>query len=232
MFSRVASTVARAPARAAAVRRLSSRAASAVCARQQGTAAFGAAAAAAGALAVAGLTLAGEPQPEALCAAPTFKYTGEPGTVHERSFIAIKPDGVQRQLVGEVISRFEKKGYKLVAMKMIWPTKEMAANHYADLSKKPFFGGLVDYFSSGPIVAMVWEGPEVILTGRKMLGATNPNSSEPGSLRGDYCIRVGRNLVHGSDGGESAQHEIGMWFTEEECSAWPRTLDAWIVSDN
>ncbi|CAN0041595.1 unnamed protein product, partial [Hapterophycus canaliculatus] len=84
----------------------------------------------------------------------------------------------------------------------------------ADLSKKPFFGGLVDYFASGPIVAMVWEGPEVILTGRKMLGATNPNSSEPGSIRGDFCIRVGRNLIHGSDGGESAQHEIGMWFTE------------------
>ncbi|CAN0151911.1 unnamed protein product, partial [Ectocarpus fasciculatus] len=175
---------------------------------------------AAGVLAIAaaaGVALASERQQQqeaALCAAPAFKYTGVPGTAHERSFIAIKPDGVQRQLVGEVISRFEKKGYKLVAMKMIWPTKEMAANHYADLSKKPFFSGLVDYFSSGPIVAMVWEGPEVILTGRKMLGATNPNSSEPGSLRGDYCIRVGRNLIHGSDGGESAQHEIGMWFTE------------------
>ncbi|CAM9585140.1 unnamed protein product, partial [Discosporangium mesarthrocarpum] len=166
-----------------------------------------------------------------LCASK-FPYTGVPGTDNERSFIAIKPDGVQRQLVGEIISRFEKKGYKLVAMKMIWPSGEMAAKHYADLSRKPFFKGLVKYFSSGPIVAMVWEGPEVILTGRKMLGATNPNSSEPGSLRGDYCIRVGRNMIHGSDGPESAKHEIGMWFTEEECSAWPRSLDAWIISDN
>eukprot|EP00903_Cladosiphon_okamuranus_P014073 g13080.t1 len=229
MFSRVASTVARAPARVAA-RRFTSRAAAAVAA-QGSSSASTFAAAAAGACAVASLALSVQPD-SALCAAPAFKYTGEPGTAHERSFIAIKPDGVQRQLVGEIISRFEKKGYKLVAMKMIWPTKEMAANHYADLSKKPFFSGLVDYFSSGPIVAMVWEGPEVILTGRKMLGATNPNSSEPGSVRGDYCIRVGRNLIHGSDGGESAQHEIGMWFTEEECSAWPRTLDAWIVADN
>ncbi|CAB1099804.1 unnamed protein product [Ectocarpus sp. CCAP 1310/34] len=237
MFSRMGHVARRASARV-----VSMPAAQASTAAARGVVSRGAAlsggASAAGVLAVAAagaVALASERQQQqetALCAAPTFKYTGEPGTAHERSFIAIKPDGVQRQLVGEVISRFEKKGYKLVAMKMIWPTKEMAANHYADLSKKPFFSGLVDYFSSGPIVAMVWEGPEVILTGRKMLGATNPNSSEPGSLRGDYCIRVGRNLVHGSDGGESAQHEIGMWFTEEECSAWPRTLDAWIVADN
>eukprot|EP00904_Undaria_pinnatifida_P014226 jgi/Undpi1/9934/HiC_scaffold_28.g12388.m1 len=230
MFSRVANAAARGPVRAIAARRLSSSAVAAVTS-QASSSAFRFA----GALAVgAGLVVAtkNEDSSPVLCAAASFPYTGAPGTANERSFIAIKPDGVQRQLVGEVITRFEKKGYKLVAMKMIWPTKEMAANHYADLSKKPFFGGLVDYFASGPIVAMVWEGPEVILTGRKMLGATNPNSSEPGSLRGDYCIRVGRNLIHGSDGGESAQHEIGMWFTEAECSAWPRTLDAWIVADN
>ncbi|CAM9644554.1 unnamed protein product, partial [Choristocarpus tenellus] len=104
--------------------------------------------------------------------------------------------------------------------------------HSSDLSKKAFFGGLVKYFSSGPIVAMVWEGPDVILTGRKMLGATNPNSSDPGSLRGEYCICVGRNLIHGSDGPDSAKHEIGMWFTEKECSAWPRTMDKWITDDN
>jgi len=159
-------------------------------------------------------------------------YTGVPGTEHERTFIAIKPDGVQRQLVGEIISRFEKKGYKLVAMKMIWASKEKAAGHYADLSSKPFFGGLVDYFSSGPIVAMVWEGPDAIRTGRKLLGATNPLASEPGTIRGDYCVRVGRNIIHGSDGPESAQHEIGFWFTAEEASDWARTLDCWITDDN
>eukprot|EP00612_Vaucheria_litorea_P002926 CAMPEP_0171461706 /NCGR_PEP_ID=MMETSP0945-20130129/6045_1 /TAXON_ID=109269 /ORGANISM="Vaucheria litorea, Strain CCMP2940" /LENGTH=156 /DNA_ID=CAMNT_0011988103 /DNA_START=261 /DNA_END=731 /DNA_ORIENTATION=- len=155
-----------------------------------------------------------------------------PGTAHERSFIAIKPDGVQRGLVSEVIARFEKKGYKLVAMKMVWPSREMAAKHYDDLKERPFFPALVKYFSSGPIVAMVWEGPGVILTGRKILGATNPNAADIGTLRGDFCLTMGRNIIHGSDGPDSAKHEIGMWFSERECSNWDRTLDSWIVADN
>ncbi|CAM9113988.1 unnamed protein product, partial [Sphacelaria rigidula] len=194
MFSRVAPAAFRRAAGRAAARGLSTTAASKGFGVSKGLVA-GSITVAGGIVALSQITQ--QEQAPALCAAD-FPYTGQPGTAHERSFIAIKPDGVQRQLVGEVITRFEKKGYKLVAMKMIWPTKAMAANHYADLSKKPFFGGLVDYFASGPIVAMVWEGPDVILTGRKMLGATNPNSSEPGSIRGDYCIRVGRNLIHGS----------------------------------
>ncbi|CAM9096178.1 unnamed protein product [Phaeothamnion confervicola] len=161
-------------------------------------------------------------------------HYGVPATVHERTFIAIKPDGVQRALVGEVISRFEKKGYKLVAMKMIWPSKELAAKHYDDLKARSFFkaSGLVDYFSSGPIVAMVWEGPGVILTSRQMLGATNPNTALPGTLRGDHCITVGRNLIHGSDGPDSAKHEISMWFEPSECADWPRDTDKWITADN
>jgi len=159
-------------------------------------------------------------------------HVGLPGTERERTFIAIKPDGVQRLIVGEIIARFEKKGYKLVAMKMIWPSKEKASGHYADLAGRPFFNGLVDYFSSGPIVAMVWEGPAAISTGRKMLGATNPLASEPGTIRGDFCVRVGRNIIHGSDGPESAQHEIGFWFSPEEVSDWDRSLDTWITADN
>ncbi|CAK4078270.1 unnamed protein product [Aphanomyces euteiches] len=159
-------------------------------------------------------------------------YTGIPGTKNERTFIAIKPDGVERGLISEVIARFEKKGYKLIALKLLTPTEARAREHYADLAGRPFFNGLVKYFSSGPIVAMVWEGTDVILTGRKILGATNPNQAAPGTLRGDNCISTGRNLVHGSDGPESAKHEIGMWFTAEEIQDYERSIDEWIVADN
>jgi nucleoside-diphosphate kinase len=113
----------------------------------------------------------------------------------ERSFIMIKPDGVQRGLVGEIISRFEKKGFKLVGMKLTRPGKEKFEQHYADLSKKPFFAGLVEYANSGPVVAMVWEGHNVVATGRKMLGATRPDDSAPGTIRGDLCIDVGRSTA-------------------------------------
>ena len=153
---------------------------------------------------------------------------GLPGTIHERSFIAIKPDGVERALIGEIIHRFEKKGYKLVALKMIWPTKELAAGHYADLAARPFFPGLVEYFSSGPIIAMVWEGHNVIKGGRKLVGATNPDDSAPGSIRGDLCLSVGRNIIHGSDSADSAKHEINYWFTAAEISNWDRAQDKFI----
>ncbi|KAL4150747.1 Nucleoside diphosphate kinase B [Phytophthora ramorum] len=165
-------------------------------------------------------------------AKPATPLAGVPGTSKERTFIAIKPDGVQRGLVSEVIGRFEKKGYKLVALKLMSATEERAKAHYADLSERPFFPGLVKYFTSGPIVCMVWEGTDVILTGRKILGATNPNQAAPGTLRGDNCISTGRNLVHGSDGPDSAKHEISMWFTPAEVSNYERALDSWIVSDN
>ncbi|XP_068610321.1 nucleoside diphosphate kinase B-like [Brachionichthys hirsutus] len=133
----------------------------------------------------------------------------------ERTFIAIKPDGVQRGLVGEIIKRFEMKGFKMVAMKMLCATKEHLEKHYEDLKKKPFFPSLIKYMSSGPVVAMVWEGLGVVKTGRVMLGETNPADSKPGTIRGDFCIDVGRNIVHGSDSVASANKEIALWFKDE-----------------
>merc|ERR1712241_250783 len=138
----------------------------------------------------------------------------------ERTFIAIKPDGVQRGLVGKIIKRFEQRGFKLVAMKLCMPGKEHLEKHYSDLSSKPFFAGLVTYMNSGPIFAMVWEGKDVVRMGRKMLGATNPLDSEPGTIRGDFCIEVGRNVCHGSDAVESAQKEIDLWFKKEELNEY------------
>jgi len=155
-------------------------------------------------------------------------HHGVAGTNKERTFIAIKPDGVQRALVGEIISRFEQKGYKLVAMKMIWPTQKMAEEHYADLKDKKFWPGLCKFFSSGPIVAMCWEGKDVIKTGRKLLGETNPNASNPGTIRGDYAVDLGRNIIHGSDSPEGAKDELTMWFKKEEINDWAPTRNAHI----
>lgn len=142
--------------------------------------------------------------------------TGIPGTKFERTFIAFKPDAVQRSLIGELIARFEAKGFKLVGIKILVPTPEFAAQHYDDLKSRPFFPGLCQYFSSGAVVAMVWEGKNAIVGGRKLVGATNPNDAAPGSIRGDYAIDVGRNLIHGSDSVEAAKAEIALWFTEKE----------------
>eukprot|EP01013_Petalomonas_cantuscygni_P036963 TRINITY_DN67705_c0_g1_i1.p2 TRINITY_DN67705_c0_g1~~TRINITY_DN67705_c0_g1_i1.p2 ORF type:complete len:165 (+),score=38.43 TRINITY_DN67705_c0_g1_i1:38-496(+) len=146
----------------------------------------------------------------------------------ERTFIAIKPDGVQRGLVGEIIARFEKKGFKLVALKMVHVSKEHAEKHYADLSTKPFFKGLVDYIVSSPVVAMVWEGLDAVATGRRMLGATKPQDSQPGTIRGDLCLHVGRNIIHGSDAVESATNEIALWFTPAELVSWTPAATPWI----
>merc|ERR1712020_809693 len=117
----------------------------------------------------------------------------------ERTFIMVKPDGVQRGLVGEIIKRFEQKGFKLVAMKFMQASEDHLKIHYADLSSKPFFGGLVKYMASGPVVPMVWQGTGVVKTGRVMLGETNPKDSKPGTIRGDFCVEIGRNICHGSD---------------------------------
>jgi len=126
----------------------------------------------------------------------------------------VKPDGVQRGLVGEILTRFEKRGFKLVALKLVTATKEHLEEHYADLKEKAFFPGLVKYMASGPVVAMVWEGKDVVKTGRTMLGATNPLASAPGTIRGDFAIDVGRNICHGSDSVESAKREIALWFPD------------------
>jgi nucleoside-diphosphate kinase len=146
----------------------------------------------------------------------------------ERTYIMIKPDGVQRGLVGKIMERFETKGFKLVACKLAQPGKEMFEKHYADLSKKGFFKGLVEYAASGPVCCMVWEGDNAILTGRKMLGATKPFDSEPGTIRGDFCIDVGRNVIHGSDCVEAANHEIALWFKPEELVDWTQHSDTWV----
>ncbi|ORY34801.1 nucleoside-diphosphate kinase [Naematelia encephala] len=133
----------------------------------------------------------------------------------EQTYIMVKPDGVQRGLVGEIIARFEKRGFKLVALKMFTPSKELLEKHYADLKEKSFFPRLVAYMLSGPVVGMVWEGLDAVKTGRAMLGATNPLASAPGTIRGDYALQVGMNVCHGSDAVETAQHEIGLWFGGE-----------------
>jgi len=140
---------------------------------------------------------------------------------------ALLSDGVQRGLVGDIIARFEKRGYKLVGLKMVWPTTEMAEAHYADLSKKPFFKGLTEFFSSGPIVCMCWEGKDIIKQGRQMLGETQPLASKPGSIRGDYSIDLGRNICHGSDSAEAAEQELKMWFPEG-VNDWGKSVDTWV----
>uniref|UniRef100_A0A6U4Z043 Nucleoside diphosphate kinase n=1 Tax=Neobodo designis TaxID=312471 RepID=A0A6U4Z043_NEODS len=147
---------------------------------------------------------------------------------NERTFIAIKPDGVQRGLIGEIIKRFETKGYKLVGMKLMTPTIEQAKEHYIDLASKPFYDGLCKYFSSGPICAMVWEGKNAIKGGRTLLGATNPADSLPGTIRGDLCVDVGRNVCHGSDGPEGAAREVAFWFKPEELNNWENHSNTWV----
>ncbi|KAG8363455.1 hypothetical protein BUALT_Bualt19G0024300 [Buddleja alternifolia] len=145
----------------------------------------------------------------------------------EQTFIMIKPDGVQRGLVGEIIGRFEKKGFTLKGLKFITVDQAFAEKHYADLSAKPFFNGLVEYIVSGPVVAMVWEGKNVVTTGRKIIGATNPAESAPGTIRGDYAIDIGRNVIHGSDAVESARKEIALWFPEG-IAEWRSSQHSWI----
>ena len=135
----------------------------------------------------------------------------------ERTFIMIKPDGVQKNLVGEIISRFQKKGLALKGLKqIIRVSDEVAKAHYGDLSEKPFFGELIEYIQSGPVVAMVFEGQNAVVAGRQLIGATNPLAATPGTIRGDYALTVAANIVHGSDSVENGKKEIALWFAEEE----------------
>lgn len=146
----------------------------------------------------------------------------------ERTYIMVKPDGVQRGLIGNIITRFETKGFKLVAMKFCMPGQAMFEKHYEDLAGRPFFPRLTKWAASAPVCCMVWEGTNVVLTGRKMLGATKPSDSEPGTIRGDFCIDVGCNVIHGSDSVESANREIALWFKPEELIDWQSHRDAWV----
>lgn len=146
----------------------------------------------------------------------------------ERTFLAIKPDGVQRKLVGEIIRRFEAKGFTLVGLKLMSVSRELAETHYGVHKEKPFFPGLVNFITSGPVVAMVWEGKGVITSARKIIGATNPLNAEPGTLRGDFGVDVGRNIIHGSDAPETAEQEIKLWFNDGELIGWEPSLTSWI----
>jgi len=130
----------------------------------------------------------------------------------EQTFIMVKPDGVRRQLVGEIIRRFEDKGLILKELRLLTPTKEIAETHYGVHRGKPFFDSVVAFISSGPVVAMVWEGPDVVVLGRKLMGATKPEDALPGTIRGDFANTIEQNLVHGSDSVENAQAEIKIWF--------------------
>jgi nucleoside-diphosphate kinase len=140
----------------------------------------------------------------------------------------IKPDGVQRNLIGEVIKRLETKGFTLVGLKLMSVSRELAEQHYGVHKERPFFPGLVDFITSSPVVAMVWEGEGVIASARKIIGATNPLNAEPGTIRGDYGVAVGRNLIHGSDAPETAQYEIGLWFKDGELVNWQPNATAWL----
>jgi nucleoside-diphosphate kinase len=146
----------------------------------------------------------------------------------ERTYIMIKPDGVQRGLVGAIIARFEQKGYTLRALKLLQPTRELLEEHYKDLSARPFFPHLISYMLSGPVVGLVWEGTGAVATGRLLLGATNPLSSNPGTIRGDFAIITGRNICHGSDTVENANKEISLWFGEKEVLEWKHHSHEWI----
>lgn len=146
----------------------------------------------------------------------------------EKTFIMVKPDGVQRGLIGEVVSRFEKKGFTLVGGKLMQISDELAKTHYGEHKERPFFGELVDFITSGPVFAMVWEGEDVIATSRNMIGATNPKEATPGSIRGDFAVTVGKNIIHGSDSPESAEREINLFFEENEITNYQKVESDWI----
>jgi nucleoside-diphosphate kinase len=146
----------------------------------------------------------------------------------ERTYLMVKPDGVQRGLTGEIITRFEKKGLKLVAAKLTVISKDVAENHYGEHKGKKFFDSLIAYITSGPVLAMVWEGDNAIAVSRTLVGATNPQNAAPGTIRGDLALVTGLNLIHGSDSPESAAREIKIFFKPEELISYDRTADAWI----
>ena len=140
----------------------------------------------------------------------------------------VKPDGVQRGLVGEIIHRYEAKGFTLVGLKLMAVSQELAEKHYDVHRDKSFFKGLVEFITSGPVVAMVWEGEGVVASARKLIGSTNPLTAEPGTIRGDYGITIGRNLIHGSDAVETARTEIALWFKEEDLANWEPSMKKWL----
>lgn len=150
----------------------------------------------------------------------------------ERTFVLAKPDAVQRGLIGEIIARLERRGLKLVAAKFLSVSKQLAEEHYAVHIGKPFYDGLINYITSAPVMAMIWEGPSAIALVRQTMGATRPSEAAPGSIRHDFGIEVGRNLTHASDSPETAEFEINLWFKPGEISTWDRAIDPWIMGQN
>ncbi|RSK27433.1 nucleoside-diphosphate kinase [Bacillus sp. HMF5848] len=146
----------------------------------------------------------------------------------EQTYLMVKPDGVQRNLVGEIVSRFEKKGFQLVGAKLVQIPTELAEEHYGEHKDKPFFPELVDFITSGPVFAMVWQGDNVIATARQMMGATNPKDALPGTIRGDFGLTVGKNVIHGSDSSTSAEREIALFFKKEELTNYKKLVDEWV----
>lgn len=146
----------------------------------------------------------------------------------EKTFLMIKPDGVQRNLIGDIVNRFEEKGYKLVGAKLMQIDRSLAEQHYGEHRERPFFGELVDFITSGPVFAMVWEGNNVVAASRSLMGATNPQDAAPGTIRGDYAVSLGMNIIHGSDSPASAEREIGFFFKPEEIINYNREIDRWV----
>ena len=146
----------------------------------------------------------------------------------ERTLVLIKPDGVQRGLIGEIISRLERRGLRLVGAKFMQVSQNLAETHYAIHQGKPFYDGLIAYITSAPVMAMVWEGPNAIVAVRQTMGATKPTEAAPGSVRHDFGLEVGRNLTHASDSVENGKAEVSLWFSDQELVYWDRALDPWI----
>ena len=146
----------------------------------------------------------------------------------ERSLVLVKPDGVQRGLVGEVISRLERRGLRLVGARFMQVNKELAETHYAIHEGKSFYEGLISYITSAPVMAMVWEGPNAIAAIRQTMGSTRPTEAAPGSLRHDFALEVGRNLTHASDSVENGANEVALWFKPDELVDWGREVDRWV----
>jgi len=150
----------------------------------------------------------------------------------ERTFVLVKPDGVQRGLIGEVISRLERRGLKLVGAKFLQVSRDLAEEHYAVHKGKSFYEGLIQYITSAPVMAMVWEGPNAVAVVRQTMGATRPYEASPGTIRHDFGLTVSRNLTHASDSLENAEAEINLWFQPEEMVSWEREIDRWIFESN
>jgi len=151
-------------------------------------------------------------------------------TVTERTLVLVKPDGVQRLLAGRIIARYEERGLKIVGLKLVQVDRELAERHYAIHREKPFFGGLVDFITSGPLVALALEGPNAIVIVRAINGATRPHEAAPGTIRGDFAIETAQNIVHASDSAETAAFELDLWFAPDELHEYDRDVDRWVLA--